>query len=494
MKRAWLLLIALALPRPSAFAQGPDSALAKVIARGKSLELPTAYVPPPGDSLSHHTAGFAKIMCSAVFISGIDPDFAAENLGFFIAPPTERAKVGKPVVDRAAREVRITLPSGIVRVARYVGDQGCVTLPEGEKTLHYPPKKIEKRLPDPGKTAWPMGDVLPGEPLPAELDAAKLKRAVDAAFEPAESLTAAFVVTWKGKLVAERYGPNITATTPLESWSMGKSVVATLLGILVRQGVYDLGQKAPIPEWQSPGDPRAEIRIADLLHMSSGLRIRAPYDPDFDPKGPYPDHLYLYTGGVDSFHYAATRPQQWPPNTVGRYRNTDPVLVSYLVRLGVTKRGEDYLSFPQRALFDKLGIRTMVLETDPYGNFLTQGYELASGRDWARLGNLYLQDGVWNGERILPEEYVKFVSTLAPAWVADERPVYGAFFWINGTGELPVPKEAYYMSGAGGQTTLIVPSHDLVVVRLGHFKGVGPGEGSFARALALLMEAVPKRP
>ena len=101
--------------------------------------------------------------------------------------------------------------------------------------------------------------------------------------------------------------------------------------------------------------------------------------------------------------YAATRPLQWPPNTVGRYRNSDPVLINYLIRLAVEKRGEDYFSFPQRALFDKIGIRTMVMDTDPYGNFLTQGYELACGRDWARLGNLYLQDGMWNGERILPE-------------------------------------------------------------------------------------------
>ena len=99
----------------------------------------------------------------------------------------------------------------------------------------------------------------------------------------------------------------------------------------------------------------------------------------------------------------------------------------------------------------------MVIETDPFGNFLTQGYDLMSGRDWARLGNLYLQDGVWNGERILPEGYTKFVSTLAPAWQADKRPIYGGFFWINGDGTFPVPKEAYYMSGAGGQTTLIIP-------------------------------------
>jgi hypothetical protein len=97
--------------------------------------------------------------------------------------------------------------------------------------------------------------------------------------------------------------------------------------------------------------------------------IRAPQDPDYDPAGPYPDHLYLYTGGVNSFHYAATRPLQWPPNAVGRYRNTDPVLINYLTRLAVEKRGEDYFSFPQRALFDKIGIRTMVMDTDPYGIF-----------------------------------------------------------------------------------------------------------------------------
>jgi CubicO group peptidase (beta-lactamase class C family) len=272
---------------------------------------------------------------------------------------------------------------------------------------------------------------------------------------------------------------------------MGKSVTAALMGVLIRQGVYDLWQPAPVPEWQTPGDPRAKIKIADLLHMSSGLRIRAPYDPDYDPAGPYPDHLYLYTGSVDSFHYAATRPLQWPPNTVGRYRNTDPVLVNYLVRLAVERRGEDYASFPQRALFDPLGVRSMVIETDPFGNLLTQGYDLACARDWARLGNLYLQDGVWEGRRILPPGFVKFVSTLAPAWVADGRPIYGGFFWINGDGALALPKDAYYMAGAGGQYTIVVPSHDLVIVRLGHFKGEPAGSNDLNKALSLLTAAVP---
>jgi CubicO group peptidase (beta-lactamase class C family) len=397
------------------------------------------------------------------------------------------------VIDRVNREVRITLPGGVTRTARYFGSQGCVTLPVGQTSVNFTPLAVKSRLPDAATQPWPMGDLLPKEPLPRQIDAARLKQAVDAAFEPDDAMTAAFVVTWRGRLIAERYGTGITAQTPLESWSMGKSVTATLLGILIRQGVYTLWQPAPIPEWQSPGDPRAAIRIVDLLHMSSGLRIRAPLDPDFDPSGPYPDHVYFYTGGVNAFRYAATRPLQWPPNTVGRYRNTDPVLINYLIRLAVEKRNEAYLAFPQRALFDKIGIRTMVLETDPFGNFLAQGYDLASGRDWARLGNLYLQDGVWNGERILPEGYAAFVSTLAPAWEADRRPTYGGFFWINGDGTFPVPKEAYYMAGAGGQTTLIIPSHDLVVVRLGHYRGAAAGEAALRKALALLMDAVPPK-
>jgi CubicO group peptidase (beta-lactamase class C family) len=365
-----------------------------------------------------------------------------------------------------------------------------VILPAGEHELKFTPVDVASRLPASSTQPWPMGDRLSGDPLPDGLDAVKVRQAVDAAFLPPAGMTAAFVATWRGRVIAERYADGITPGTPLESWSMGKSLSATLMGVLIRRGVYRLGQPAPIPEWQKPGDPRGSIRIQDLLHMSSGLRIRAPQDPDYDPSGPYPDHLYLYTGAVDTFRYAATRPPQWPPATVGRYRNTDPVLINYLVRLGVEKLGEDYLSFPQRAVFDRLGIRTMVVETDAYGNFLGQGSVFGSARDWARLGNLYLQDGVWNGERILPEGFATFVRTLAPAWAADKRPIYGGFFWINGDGAFPVPRDAYYMAGAGGQTTLIVPSHDLVVVRMGHYKGAAAGGESFRKALALLLDAL----
>jgi len=478
---AWLLS-AIAAP-----AQSP------LIARARSLELSTPYVPPPGDPLEHHAAGLAKIVCSAVFVTGLAPEFAVQNLGFFTAPYEERAKLGRPAIDRARKAVRVTLPSGVTRTAVYLGDQGCVTLPAGKQSPSFTPERVPSRLPDAATQSWPLGDVLPSGPPPPELDTAKVRRTLDLAFQPADAMTAACVVTWQGRIVGERYGEGITARTPLESWSMGKSITATLMGILIRQGAYDLRQPAPVPEWRQPGDPRAKIRIADLLNMSSGLRIRAPQDPDYDPSGPYPDHVYLYTGGINSFHYAATRPLQWPPGTVGRYRNTDPVLVNYLIRLAVEKRGEDYLAFPRRALFDKLGMRSVVIETDPYGDFLTQGYDFASARDWARLGNLYLQDGVWSGERILPEEFVRFVSTVAPAWVADGRPIYGGFFWINGDGDLPIPRDAYFMAGAGGQFTIIIPSHDLVVVRQGHYRGGTIGTESLKQALAVLLAAVPAR-
>ena len=483
--------IAQQAPAPSAATPQLPSREA-LIARAKSLELNTPYIPPPGDPLEHNTAGYAQIMCSAVFITGLDPDFAAENVGYFVAPYAERKKVSKPVIDREHKEVRIAMPNGVTRVARYIGDQGCVTLPTGKTELNFTPVKLKSALPDAATQPWPMGDLVPKDPLPREIDSAKLQQALDAAFSPA-AMTAAFVVTYKGRIIAERYGEGITAQTPLESWSMGKSLTATLMGMLIQQGAYTLNQPAPVPEWQSPGDPRAKIRIADILRMSSGLRIKAPLDPDFDPHGTYPDHLYLYTGGVNSFHYAATRPQQWPPNTVGRYRNTDPVLTNYLIRLAVEKRGEEYLSFPRGALFDKIGIRNMIIETDPYGDFLTQGYDLASARDWARLGNLYLQDGVWNGQRLLPEGYVKFVSTIAPAWEADHRPIYGGFSGSTARERIPIPRESYYMDGAGGQHTVIIPSHDLVVVRLGHYKGDEAGEAGLKKALALLIEAVPAK-
>ncbi len=469
-----------------------DAANDALIARAAALELDTEYVPPPGEALHHNTSGFAKTLCSAVFITGLDAQDAAANVGGFSGPFSERHHVVDTVVDFERQQVSLTLADGVTRTARRYKSQGCVTLPIGEDSVYFTPTEVAPNLPPAATTPWPMGDVLPSDPWPAEVDMAKVEEALDVGFGPAEARTLALVVTYKGRILGERYGTEVDLHSPLESWSMTKSLTGALVGVLIQQGVYELWQSAPIPQWQSEGDPRQAIRIGDIMRMSSGIRIRAPQDPDFDPSLGYPDHLYLYTGSVNSFEWAATRPQEWEPNTVGRYRNSDPILGSYLVRLGAEGRGEDYHSFPQRQLFDKIGIRDAIIDTDPYGNFLGQGYGFLPARDWARLGNLYLQDGVWDGERILPEGYVDYATTLAPAWVADGRPQYGgAFMWVNGDGSRPLPENAYSMRGAGGQSATMIPTHQLVVVRLGKYTGAGAGGRALDRAFELLLEAVP---
>src|SRR5207248_9182136 len=163
---AWLLT---AIPAP---AQSP------LIARARSLELSTPYVPPPGDPLELHAAGFAKIICSAVFVTGLAPDFAAENLGFFTAPYQERAKLEKPVIDRARRAVHVTLPHGVTRTALYVGDQGCLTLPAGRQSPNFKPERVASRPPDPATQPWRMGALLPSARPGAEPERATVRRGV----------------------------------------------------------------------------------------------------------------------------------------------------------------------------------------------------------------------------------------------------------------------------------------------------------------------------
>lgn len=445
---------------------------------------------PEGSDLELGVAGYTKVMCSAVFVSGRDIDEALYTSGYFMMPESELPNVSRPMIDRDAQTLSMSYGDSVTRTAVYTGDQGCVLLPAGERAPFFDPVPVVSTLPPAESTPWPMGDLLPDEPLGPEIDRAALEQAVDLAFSDPEAYTAAFLVTHRGKIIAERYMQGIGLDTQLESWSMGKSLTATLIGLLIHEGEFALDDPAPVPEWhERPDDPRGAIRVSDLLRMSSGLHFTAPRDPDYGPNSGYPDHMYVYTGAVDIFDFSVNRPMQFDANTEGRYRNSDPLSLGYVIRRTVEARGEQYLTFPQRALFDKIGIRRQVLETDPWGNFQLTGYDYGTARNWARIGMLYLQDGVWNGERLLPEGYVDFVSSPAPAW---DSPIYGGLFWLNGTGGMPVPQSAYYASGGGGQRTIIIPTHDLVVVRLGHFRGSGPGSRILNLALEKLMEAIPE--
>jgi CubicO group peptidase (beta-lactamase class C family) len=485
MKR--LLLRALLLAALLAFAFfGAFVLTATAIAQKSEDQSSRPNYAPPSTPSELGLAGYAKVLCSAVFVSGRDPEEARRNSGYFLLPEADRNAITETVIDRQQKLVRLTLRGSLTRTAKFYGDQGCVILPKGQERVFFEPVAVKSRLPDANGQTWPMGDILPKQPLPPEIDAAKLDKAVDLAFSDPEALTAAFLVAYKGQIIAERYGPGINKDTQLESWSMGKSITATLVGLLIKDGHFNLDDPAPVAEWQRPGDPRSAIKIADLLRMSSGLRFTAPRDPDFSPAS-YPDHMYIYTGAINAFEFSYTKPLQFPPNTEGRYRNCDPLTLGYIIKETVKRRGEDYLSFPQRALFDRIGIRKMVLEPDPYGNFLLTGYDYGTARNWTRLGLLYLWDGVWQGQRLLPEGFVKFVSTPAPAW---KQPAYGGLFWLNRTGEWNLPRDAYFMAGAGGQRTFIVPSLNLVVVRLGHFRGDARGMKTLNAALAELTAAI----
>jgi CubicO group peptidase (beta-lactamase class C family) len=448
-------------------------------APGQTAAIPT----PQGTHTENGLAGFAKILCSAVFVSGRDPDEAAKNSAYFFMPAAEQNAV-KYTVDKYYKSVKASLGE-TTREARYYSDQGCIIQIPGKPGISFTRIPVPTALPDAATQPWPMGDQPDKTPFPAGIDKAKLDAAVDAAFADPAALTAAFLVVHKGRIVAERYMPGITKDTQLESWSMGKSLAATLFALLVKDGTYTLEQPAPVPLWQKPGDPRGKIRNIDLLRMSGGLKFMGNQEPGVSNVG-VPDHYYIYTGAIDSYQYSINRPPEFEPNTVGRYRNCDPLTIGYLIKQAVTKRGEQYLAWPQRALFDRIGIRRQVLETDPFGNFLITGYDYGTARNWARIGMLYLQDGMWQGQRILPEGWAKFVSTPAPAW---QRPEYGGFFWLNGVGNWNLPKETYFAAGAGGQNTWIVPTHDLVIVRMGHMRGAGAARRATNTALGLVMEA-----
>jgi hypothetical protein len=167
-----------------------DAVRQALIARAASLELPGKWEPPPGDHLDHSTAGFAKILCSNVFISGLDPEFAAENLGYFTSPPEDRGLVTDMVVDYEKKAVHLTLPTGVMRSARYYGQQGCIALPIGENSVYFDPVDVISSLPHPDTQPWPMGDLPSDEPIPVEIDAQKISAAVDMAFLPPEAMTA----------------------------------------------------------------------------------------------------------------------------------------------------------------------------------------------------------------------------------------------------------------------------------------------------------------
>ncbi|MEX2284807.1 MAG: serine hydrolase [Gemmatimonadota bacterium] len=384
-------------------------------------------------------------------------------------------------IDSTNHIATITDPRVGSRSAKHSADQGCAILPAAARDVFFQPTAVRPSLPDPATQEWPTGDRNASSTF-ADVSAATINTTLDWAFNDAglqrPQNTRGVVIVYKGKIIGERYAPGWGPYTPQISWSMGKSIAATLIGVLVQNGALKLDAPAPVPEWQGTRDPRRNIKVSDLLRMSSGL--------DFDNFGLSPatsytaanEHFRIYFDALDVFAHSVNQPLRFEPGSLNRYRNSDPLSLMYIAKREVEKSGQSFLAFPQRQLFDRIGARSFVLETDAWGNFIITGFDYGGSRDWARLGLLHLQNGMWDGKRILPENWSQFVSTPAPG---DRSRGYGGLWWLNrGNSMRRVPEDAYWAAGYMGQYTMVIPSRDLVIVRQGPSPG---GDGAHMNEL-----------
>ena len=311
----------------------------------------------------------------------------------------------------------------------------------------------------PAGVAWPTSQWRHA-PLPEFSQSQRLERALSYAFGPdgQASLgeTHAVVVVHRGEIVLEEYAVGITPETTLRSWSVSKSILHAMLGILVREGRLDLDASVGFPQWSARDDPRRGITLRHLLHMSSGLDFVEDYN---EPTSDVQEMLFG-SGQADMAAYAAARPSLHPPGTHFSYSSGDSLLLSSVLGQVVGGGREGVRDFMRQELFDPLGMSSAKPRFDAAGTFIGSSYVFATARDFARFGYLYLRDGIWAGRRILPQGWVDFARMPAPAARHGE---YGAHFWRAANSRLGV----FFAEGFEGQRVMMVPALDLVIVRLG---------------------------
>lgn len=413
-------------------------------------------------------AGRTRAQVEALELTGIYPDYAS------IVPTLEAT------VDPVAGAVSVAYdPSMPPRRAEWSTITGCTTLPPGAE----PPPPIRytaaqqfgyrapSNFQQPDPRPWPMGD---GgiAPNPDET----LSEVVDRAFEKdgfaAGDRTTGVVILRDGRIVAERYGHDFGPFTSNRTWSVAKSVAGTLVGIASLRGKADVAAPAPVPEWGlwPRYDRRRTITLDNLLRMGSGLHS--------DSAGNRTDAIYF--GGTAVTDQATGWPLATLPGTRFRYANNDTLLAVRSLRQSLGE--EAYRYFPKVALFDAIGMRHTVAERDWRGNYILSSQLWSTARDLARLGLLWSQDGVWQGERLLPEGWVRYMTT--PSGPQPEQGAgYGATLWLFGP-EQGLPAGSYAAQGNRGQYVMVVPSHRLVIVRRGEdMAGKGFDIAAFAAAV-----------
>ncbi|MBR0972030.1 serine hydrolase domain-containing protein [Bradyrhizobium japonicum] len=416
------------------------------------------------------TGFIADTLCSETFVSGLDPmrDLAETTDAM---PGTGLLTWGMNLqVDRVRKDVTVTL-FGIGRShAVYREGLGC--------TLEHGQGIADVALPPDDKQTALLPEIAgPGlvSPQSEELSAA-LDRAFAEPARPPYRRTRAIVVMKAGRIIAERYADGIGPETPLLGFSMTKSVMSALTGILVRQGKLKLDGPAPVAAWQNPDDPRHAITVDQLLRHTAGIALGSSLEASL---GSVLEPVNTMKFAEDDMAaYAASMPLATAPGTVWNYHDGNTIMLAHLIRNAAGGKPEDALRFARRELFAPLGMKHVTLQLDGAGTIEGSSEMLASARDWARFGQLYLNDGVAGGKRILPEGWVNYSATATPhAWVG-----IGAGFWTNQGDSFGAkfrithgwPRDAFFAKGTIGQYTIVIPSERLVIVRLGRSPNAPP--------------------
>lgn len=411
----------------------------------------------PGDTQSYIASASASqravALCSGLWSGGQTRELVEKR----ILPPAGNLKTE---IDEKKRIVQVsystTMPPRIV-VWRNV--LGCVQLPVGatlDDAKVIPQVSQHVRAPDLDDQPWPTGDRNATAELPASQRAA-LDRLVNAAFDGKTygGITWGVIVVKDGKIVAERYDPDFGIHTGHQTHSAAKSFASSMVGIATKKYRLDIRRTGALAEWRKAGDPRGRITVEHLLHMSSGLYGEGGGSPQSD----------IYYQGATVAGRAATNHLDSPPGTRFLYNPPDTMLLMRAVRQAVND-DRKFLAYPFQELFWKIGMTRTTTSSDWNGDFLMSGQTYSTARDFARFGLFYLADGVWNGERILPEGWAKYVATPGPVQPSGDGPRYGAQFWLYG-GQSGLPADAYSPNGGQGQFAMIIPSRNVVVVRRG---------------------------
>ena len=412
--------------------------------------------------------GFAaKDMASCLFVAGRSQQSIKDvDLNFSLV------KMASLKVDTIAKTVTANFMGFGEQLAVYRQGIGCALVVDEDFDKARSFRSIAAVYPRyPETLYWPMGDKM-RTGIPANINKEKLDKAIADAL--AEGNTRGIVVAYDTLFMTEAYADGFDKSTPLLGWSMTKSINSALVGILVKEGKLKLNEPAPIKEWQN--DERKEITLRSLLNMTSGLEWVEDYGDISDAT------VMLYNRG-DVAKYAINKKAAFPPDSVWYYSSGTSNILSAIVKRSFVNQ-QEYLDFPRKALFNRIGMRSAIMETDAVGTYVASSYTFANTRDWARFGLLYLNRGVWFKDTIISPEWVDFTSQEAP----NSAGKYGAQFWINKSGyELPdAPKDAFFADGFHGQRVYIIPSKRLVIVRLGESK---KGEFDYNKFVSSILEA-----